>query len=38
MLLATSVADRSVNAAKVSVPLVQPPVGSVGAPTTKRFW
>ena len=33
----TSFADRSVSAANVSVPLVQPAVGSVGAPTTKRF-
>jgi hypothetical protein len=30
-------ADRSASATNVSVPLVQPPVGSVGDPTTKRF-
>ena len=30
-------AERSVSATKVSVPFVQPPVGIVGAPTTKRF-
>jgi len=34
---AISSADRSVSATKVSVPLVQPAVGSVGAPTTNRF-
>ena len=33
----TSVADRSVSATKVSVPFVQPPVGSVGEPTTNRL-
>src|SRR5439155_21942816 len=30
-------AERRVSATNVSVPLVQPPVGVVGAPTTKRF-
>jgi len=30
-------ADLSVSAAKVSVPFVHPPVGSVGDPTMKRF-
>ena len=30
-------AERSVSATKVSVPLVHPPVGVVGAPTTNRF-
>jgi len=30
-------AARKVNATKVSVPLVQPAVGKVGAPTTNRF-
>ena len=34
---AISRAERSVSATNVSVPLVQPPVGVVGAPTTNRF-
>src|SRR4030095_8366287 len=34
---AIACAERSVSATKVSVPFVQPPVGSVGAPTTNRF-
>ena len=33
----TSAADRSVSATNVSVPFVQPPVGSVGEPTTNRL-
>lgn len=33
----TRPADRSASATKVSVALVQPPVGKVGEPTTNRF-
>ena len=35
--LTTCGADLSVSATKVSVAFVQPPVGSVGEPTTNRF-
>ena len=34
---AISTADRSASATNVSVPLVVPPVGSVGDPTTNRL-
>src|SRR5688500_3825806 len=36
-VVAIASAERNVRAAKVSVPLVHPPVGNVGAPTTNKF-